>query len=136
LLSLAAHDPLAALELDGFSDPMEPSLEYLGAPRRRPRLKAEKLASLTWPASAAFHLRFLCRKHPSVTFLNEGLCQLRKNLAKPSSDGGSAHVDFMRCLNCPGPYRLDTAEGLSVLKRLERQGRRTGRTLRWRKSHA
>ncbi|MFH1034343.1 MAG: hypothetical protein V1806_07540 [Pseudomonadota bacterium] len=136
MLNQAIHDPLAALELDSFSDTMEPSLDFLEAPQHRTRLNAEKLAALTWPTSTSYRLCFLCRKHPSVTFLNDGLCQLRKDLAKPSANGGSEHVNFMRCLNCPGPYRLDTAEGLAVLKRLERQGRRTGRTIRWRKSHA
>lgn len=130
------HDHLAVLELASFSDSLEPSLAFLDVPQRRPRLHAETLANLTWPASISYRLCLLCRKHPSVTFLNEGLCQLRKDLAKPSADGGSEHVDFMRCLNCPGPYRLDTDEGQAVLKRLERQGRRTGRCIRRRRSHA
>ena len=136
MLSIAGIEELSALELTSFADMGEPSLDFLLAPSRQSSLSAERLANLTWPASTEYRLCLLCRKHPSVTFLNEGLCQLRKDLAKPSSDGGSDHVDFMRCLNCPGPYRLDTDEGQAVLKRLERQGRRTGRSIRWRKSHA
>jgi hypothetical protein len=136
LLSLATHDPLAALESDNSSDSVEPSLDYLEAPRRRPRLKAEKLAGLTWPASSSIRLCFLCRKHPSVTFLSESLCELRKGHVRPGEATVSDYADFNRCLKCPGPYRLDTEEGLAVMKRLERLGRRTGKTLRWRKSHA
>ena len=136
MLSLAAHDPLAALELASFVDTMEPSLDFLETTRRRPRLKAEKLANLTWPASTSIRLRFLCRKHPSVSFLNEGLCQLRQGLARPGLAELAESANFSRCLKCPGPYRLDTEEGLSVLKRLERLGRRTGQAIRWRKRHA
>ena len=136
MLNLATHDPLAALELDSFSDSVEPSLDFLEAPRRRPRLNAERLAYLTWPASTSIRLRFLCRKHPSVTFLSESLCELRKGHGRPGEATVSDYADFSRCLKCPGPYRLDTEEGLAVLKRLERQGRRTGKTLRWRKRHA
>ena len=136
MLNLASQEPLSALELADFQDSEGPSLAYLDAPRRRPSLNADKLARLTWPSSASFRLRLLCRKHPSVTFLNEGLCQLRKDLARPRADDRADHVNFMRCLNCPGPYRLDTTEGLAVLKRLERQGRRTGSSIRWRKRHA
>jgi hypothetical protein len=130
------HDPLAALDMDGFSDTVEPSLDFLEAPRRRSRLNAEELACLTWPASSSIRLGFLCRKHPSVTFMSESLCELRKGHVRPGEATVSDYADFSRCLKCPGPYRLDTEEGLSVLKRLERLGRRTGKTLRWRKHHA
>lgn len=110
-----ARARLEAWDLDG--------LDLAEAPGRKPRLAAQAWEGLAWPCSRLVPLLFMCRKHPSVTFSRAELCDQRRGLAQ-----GGKGADFGRCLNCPGPYLLDTAEGRQVLRRLTRLGRRTGRS--------
>lgn len=121
-LDLASH-----AEADAFA------LDQNGTRHLMPKLPAEVWERLTWPSSLNIPMRFLCRKHPSITFFSDALCQWRRDLGQPHQAEVSDYVDFGRCLNCPGPYLLDTADGQLVLKRLERLGRRTGQARPWRK---
>lgn len=122
------------LALHGEADAF--ALDEAGARHLMPKLPAEVWERLTWPSSLNIPMRFLCRKHPSITFHSEGFCQVRRDLGQPHQAELTDYVDFGRCLNCPGPYLLDTADGQLVLTRLERLGRRTGQARPWRKRRA
>ena len=106
------------------------------APRLTPKLPEEIWIRLTWPTSLGIPMRFLCRKHTSVTFYSERFCEMRRGLGQPHQAELTEYVDFGRCLNCKGPYALDSLDGQLVLKRLESQGRRTGQARAWRKRRA
>jgi hypothetical protein len=126
----------AGLDLALHTEANAFALDEAGTRHLMPKLPAEVWERLTWPSSLNIPMRFLCRKHPSITFYSDAFCQQRRDLGQPHQAELTDYVDFGRCLNCPGPYLLDTPDGQLVLKRLERLGRRTGQARSWRKRRA
>ncbi|MFZ5587042.1 MAG: hypothetical protein ACOZHQ_14070 [Thermodesulfobacteriota bacterium] len=136
MLSLAHKASQVGYDLEAGLGDYDRAFGMVEAPRLTPKLPEEIWIRLTWPTSLGIPMRFLCRKHTSVTFYSTQFCELRKGLGKPHQAELTEYVDFGRCLNCKGPYALDSLDGQLVLKRLESQGRRTGQARAWRKRRA